>query len=409
MAYVLQLVCWPVLKVTTAPARLPRVKFPLLLTGAMPETHGMHYIGLMSGTSVDGIDAVLVSIAGPGRFNILATHQHRFPVQIRTAIQSLMPPGDNELERAGELDMQLGQLFAEAVHMLLEKSGKTAQDIRAIGSHGQTIRHRPRAAHPFTRQIGNPSVIAEATGITTVADFRARDMAAGGEGAPLVPAFHADVFRQSDMHRVIINIGGIANVTALPGDANQAVIGFDTGPGNTLLDQWIARHHDRTHDANGEWAAGGRVIKNLLERFLQDPYFAAPPPKSTGREYFNIEWLEQCLRGTEPAQDVQSTLAQLTADSIAKAVEQHLPHSVDEIYVCGGGTHNLDLMARLGKRFKPVPVETTAALGIDPDWIEAAAFAWLAHQTLEQRPGNLPSVTGARRPVILGGIYPASL
>jgi len=364
----------------------------------------MHYIGLMSGTSVDGIDAALVSISVSGQLALLATHQHPFPVAVRAAIQELMQPGPNEIEREGELDVQLGRLFAEAAHALLAKSGVSASGIRAIGCHGQTIRHRPHAAHPFTRQIGNPSVIAEDTGITTVADFRARDLAAGGEGAPLVPAFHQWLFRKPGVNRAIVNIGGIANITWLPAIENRAVLGFDTGPGNTLLDQWIARHRNEPYDRDGAWAASGRVQKDLLARLMADEYFATAPPKSTGREHFNLAWLEQQLVGKLVPEDIQATLAEVTATSIAQGLK-FLPEEIGEIYICGGGTHNHHLLARLRALLPGIPVATTEILGLDPDWVEAVAFAWLAHQALAGRAGNIPSVTGARHPVLLGGIY----
>ena len=364
----------------------------------------MHYIGLMSGTSVDGIDAALVSIPASGQLALLATHQHPFPAALRNAIQALMQPGPNEIEREGELDVQLGRLFAAAAHALLAKSGVSASRVRAIGSHGQTIRHRPHAPHPFSRQIGNPSVIAEETGITIVADFRARDLAAGGEGAPLVPAFHQWVFRKPGVNRVIVNIGGIANITWLPASENSAVLGFDTGPGNTLLDQWIARHRNEPYDRDGAWAASGRVQKDLLAQLLAYEYFAKAPPKSTGREHFNLAWLEQQLAGKLAPEDVQATLAEFTAASIAQGLK-FLPEEIGEIYICGGGTHNRHLLARLGALLPGIPVATTGALGLDPDWVEAAAFAWLAHQTLAGHAGNLPSVTGARHPALLGGIY----
>jgi len=371
----------------------------------LPETVGMHYIGLMSGTSVDGIDAALVSIPPAGGFTLVATHQHALPDAVRLAVQALMQPGADEIDREGELDMQLGRLFAEAASALLKKSGLPPSQIRAIGSHGQTIRHRPRATHAFTRQIGNPSVIAEATGITTVADFRSRDMAAGGQGAPLVPAFHTALFRKAGTDRAIVNIGGIANITWLPGDAQAEVIGFDTGPGNTLLDFWASQQLGRAYDQDGAWASGGNVLPDLLARMLSDDYFRQRPPKSTGREHFHREWLGRYLAGGEAPQDVQATVAELSARSIADALRQLLPGTPQEVYVCGGGSHNRDLLARLQAALGPVRLASTAALGLDPDWVEAAAFAWLAHQTLAGHPGNLPSVTGARRPVVLGGIY----
>ncbi|OGI48346.1 MAG: anhydro-N-acetylmuramic acid kinase [Candidatus Muproteobacteria bacterium RBG_16_65_34] len=369
----------------------------------------MYYIGLMSGTSVDGIDAALVSITNDAGLTLIATHAHPFPHEARQKIHALSHPGANELAAAGELDMQLGELFAEAAREVLAKAGMTARDIRAIGSHGQTLRHHPNSRHPFTLQIGNPSVIAERTGIATVADFRSRDIAAGGQGAPLVPAFHHWLFHSPAHHRVILNIGGIANVTYLPADASQSVLGFDTGPGNTLLDQWTHRHLAKHHDEDGRWAAGGRCVQGLLERLLHDPFFGAPPPKSTGREHFNLVWLDSRLDALEQKptpQDVQATLLELTARTVADAILRFLPR-VDEIYVCGGGSHNRALMAALKTRLPDRPIATTEALGLTPDWVEAVAFAWLAHRTLEGLPGNLPSVTGARRAVILGGIYKA--
>lgn len=392
-------------KITTAD-KPTRPEKPLAPSRAFPETSTMHlYIGLMSGTSVDGIDAALVAIDDAGPPRLLATHQHAMPNTVRAEIQALMQPGGNEIDREGVLDMRLGELFADAARELLRISGKQAREIRAIGSHGQTIRHRPRAEYPFTRQIGNPSVIAERAGVTTVADFRARDMAAGGEGAPLVPAFHNAVFRRPGVNRAIVNLGGIANVSFLPSDRGAPVIGFDTGPSNTLLDHWVARHQGRPYDTNGEWAATGKVLQPLLARLLADEYFSQTPPKSTGREHFHPDWLHSHLSGTESAADVQATLSELTARSIADAIRKLLPSTTDEVYVCGGGAHNLDLLRRLAAALGNTPLATTQALGLDPDWIEATAFAWLAHQTLSGHSGNLPSVTGASRAVILGGIY----
>lgn len=366
----------------------------------------MYYIGLMSGTSVDGIDAALVSIPDHGPLTLKATQQLTIPATVRNTIQDLMVPGNNEIDQVGELDMQLGKLFAEAVNVLLRMNGLDKKDIRAIGSHGQTIRHRPRATYPFTWQIGNPSVIAERTGITTVADFRARDMAAGGQGAPLVPAFHHWFFHRPDVNRVILNIGGIANITWLPADTQGPVLGFDTGPGNTLLDQWIMQNRNQRYDSHGEWAASGQVNAELLKDFLTDEYFAKAPPKSTGREHFHQAWLEERLTGKVLAQDIQATLAELTARSISQGLS-FLPEKTDEIYVCGGGSHNRYLLSRLQAQVPNIPVTSTAALGLDPDWVEAVAFAWLAQRTLTGEPGNMPSVTGARHAVILGGIYPA--
>lgn len=366
----------------------------------------MHYIGLMSGTSADAIDAVLVTLPARGALTLLASHSHPIPEKTKQTIHSLAVPGTDEIDRLGTLHTELGDLFAAAALAVLRAGKLTAKDVRAIGSHGQTVRHRPTGKFPFSLQIGNPSVIAERTGITTVADLRARDLAAGGQGAPLVPAFHQFLFHARDRHRAIVNIGGIANVTYLPASNTQPVLGFDTGPGNTLLDTWIRQHLGKTHDANGQWAGGGHPSDTLLEKLLADPYFAAPPPKSTGREQFHSDWLTKKIPTGLRPQDVQATLAELTARGIADAIRRFLP-ACDEVFVCGGGAHNRDLMERLRARLKPLPLATTDALGLAPDWVEATAFAWLAHQTLEGQPGNIPSVTGAQRPVVLGGIYKA--
>lgn len=369
----------------------------------------MRYIGLMSGTSADAIDAALVEITADQSLRLLATHAQPVAPETRTALEALMIPGDDEVDRAGQLDIALGHMFAEAALELLAQAGVQASTVRAIGSHGQTIRHRPGARFPFTRQIGNPATIAERTGITTVADFRARDMAAGGQGAPLAPAFHDWAFRSDATARVIVNIGGIANVTLLPARAAGVTTGFDTGPGNTLLDQWIRRHLGRQFDNDGAWAATGHVHHDLLAALLADPYFRVPPPKSSGREHFNLPWLERILAagfGHVSPVDVQATLTALTARAIANAVERY---SADarEIFTCGGGSHNRVLLQRLRDYLPGRHIDTTTALGLHPDWVEASAFAWLAHQTLAGRPGNLPSVTGASHPVVLGGIYPA--
>lgn len=370
----------------------------------------MHYIGLMSGTSADAIDAVAVSIPEDGALRLLASHAHPIPPATRQAIHTLTVPGPDEIDRLGSLHTELGELFAEAALAVLAKTALTADAIRAIGSHGQTVRHRPAARHPFSLQIGNPAVIAERTRIATVADFRARDIAAGGHGAPLVPAFHREVFRAAGKNRAIVNIGGIANVTFLPADDDQPVTGFDTGPGNTLLDAWARRHLGRDRDDDGRWATGGKSSPTLLEKLLAEPYLNTPPPKSTGREHFHLAWLDAALTdlhaGPPSPQDVQATLLRFTAQTIAQALGRFLP-KIDEIYVCGGGSHNPALLKALAHEAAGIPIRTTDALGLHPDWVEACAFAWLAHRTLQGRPGNLPSVTGARHPVILGGIYKA--
>jgi len=364
----------------------------------------MHlYIGLMSGTSVDGVDAALVAIDNAGVPRLLATHQHAFPSDARADIQALMQPGENEIDRKGELDMRLGELFADATRELLRASGRQAREIRAIGSHGQTIRHRPRAGQPFTCQIGNPSVIAERTGITTVADFRRRDVAAGGQGAPLMPAFHAAVLRSAAEDRAILNLGGIANLTLLPREGE--VRGFDTGPANGLMDAWCALHTGQPFDRGAALALAGTVDGALLARLLAEPWFSLPPPKSTGRDQFQLQWLQQRLEGAAltPA-DVQATLCELSAATVARALHDTQPRT-QRLLVCGGGAHNPLLMARLAARLPGIAVEDTASVGLDPDFIEAAGFAWLARETLAGRPGNLPAVTGARGPRVLGAVH----
>lgn len=367
----------------------------------MPEL----FIGLMSGTSLDAIDVTLVDFASqPPR--PLAVHSHPFPPALRAELLALCHGSmKDELQHMATLDVRLGRLFAEAALAVLKECDIPASAIRAIGSHGQTVRHEPTGEYPFTVQIGDPNSIAQLTGITTVADFRRRDIAAGGQGAPLVPAFHAAVFRSTDEDRVILNIGGMANVTLLPHDQQQPVSGFDTGPGNVLMDVWVARHLDTPHDAGGRWAGSATAHPELLALLLEDQYFQRPPPKSTGRERFNMTWLEARLKkiSPEPAQ-VQATLCALTAISSAAAIKRYAPQT-KRVLVCGGGVHNTTLMQRLTTELPGIAVESTQVLGLDPDWVEALAFAWLAKQTLDGRPGNLPSVTGAQAPVVLGGIY----
>lgn len=354
---------------------------------------------------MDGIDAALMDFSDSPQ--LLAWHSHPLPEQVRQQLYRLQTPGNDELTATMHLDVVIGRLFAEAVHALLDKAGLKADQISAIGSHGQTLRHYPDGPTPSTLQIGDPNLIAELTGITTVADFRRRDMAAGGQGAPLVPAFHAGVFHHPGRNRAILNIGGIANLTLLPADVSQPVSGFDTGPGNGLMDAWIDQHYQQAFDRDGEWAASGHVHPGLLERLLNDPYFARTPPKSTGREYFNLAWLQPALETFAhlAARDVQATLAELSARSITEALSRGTME-VEDVLVCGGGVHNRHLMQRLEELLIPATVASTAIAGIDPDQVEAAAFAWLARQTLNDEPGNLPSVTGASHPVVLGGIYP---
>lgn len=361
------------------------------------------YIGLMSGTSADGIDAALVDFSQPLP-RIVATHYAAYPDTLRKKIHALCQAGDDEIMRMGELDIILGKAFAQATNELLHNQSLSAHDIKAIGSHGQTIRHHPHHPYRFTMQIGDPNTIAAETGITTVADFRRKDMALGGQGAPLVPAFHQHILASDSIQRAIVNIGGIANVTILSPNQQKAIIGFDTGPGNALLDSWIQRHQHLTHDKNGAWAAKGKILPLLLEKCLTDPYFKLTPPKSTGREYFHLAWLEKYLSETYSSVDVQTTLAELTAITIIEAIQHYFSNG--EIIICGGGAHNHFLLSRLRALAEPhFNIDTTLKYGIHPDWIEAMAFAWLARQTLNRQPGNLPSVTGATQQTILGGIY----
>lgn len=363
------------------------------------------YIGLMSGTSADAIDAVIVDLQSTPQ--LLAQHTLPLPSKIRQQIHALSLPGDNEIDRMGALDVDLGNLFAHTSLELLAKAGINAAQIIAIGSHGQTIRHRPPGSieGTFTLQIGDPNLIAELTGITTVADFRRRDMAAGGQGAPLVPAFHRAIFHTQDKDRVIVNIGGMANITWLP--AQGQTIGFDTGPGNVLMDAWIAEHLGKSYDQDGAWAASGQVCKTLLAELLATSYFQLSAPKSTGRESFNRVWLDGNLRKLASILapvDVQATLLELTSITIADSING-LSQPSKDIFVCGGGTYNTALMQKLKALLPNDTVASTAALGVDPQWIEAMAFAWLAQQTINHRTGNLCEVTGAKREVILGGVH----
>jgi anhydro-N-acetylmuramic acid kinase len=370
---------------------------------AVPTHEAERYVGLMSGTSLDGVDAVLAEIGPDGRTRTLRTHYQPYPEALRSELLALHTPHPDEIHLAACAANTLARLYAEATRTLLD--GVDPASVRAVGCHGQTLRHRP--ADGYTLQIGNAALLAELTGITVVADFRSRDIAAGGQGAPLVPAFHAQALGAPGVHRVIANIGGIANITDLPPDG--AVRGWDTGPGNMLLDAWIKRHQGANYDRDGAWAASGRMHPALLGALIDHPYLQLPPPKSAGREQFNLEWLDDVLArlgaAVEPA-DVQATLLEWTAASLADAVTREC-RNARELYVCGGGAHNAALMQRLGARLPGVSVATTSALGIDPDWVEALAFAWLARQTLHRAPGNLPSVTGARGERILGAIHPA--
>lgn len=358
------------------------------------------YIGLMSGTSLDGVDAVLADFAG-AKPRLIFNFHVSFDAPLRRELLALNARGDNELERAALAGNQLARHYAAAVAGVLAGSKTPASAVRAAGCHGQTVRHRPELG--FTTQIGNPALLAELTGIRVVADFRSRDVAAGGQGAPLVPAFHAAVFADPAEERAALNLGGIANLTILPGQGD--VTGFDSGPGNCLLDLWAARHLGRPMDEDGRWASGGKPIPALLQRLLREPYFAATPPKSTGRDLFNEAWLLARLAGGEAPQDVQATLLDLTARSIAQALERH-GRGVRRVIACGGGTKNDALMRRIGALIAPVAIDISDRHGVDPQLVEATAFAWLAKRTLEGLPGSLAGVTGARGPRVLGAIYP---
>ena len=364
------------------------------------------FIGLMSGTSLDGIDAVVVDLS-TNFPKLVSSHLEPFPTQLRSELLALTQPGDNEIDRAGRADIRFASLQAQAVHQLLKKAQLNPQSINAIGSHGQTIRHRPKGNYPFTLQIGDPNTLAESTGIKVVADFRRRDMAAGGQGAPLVPAFHEYYLRSHENNRIVLNIGGISNITLLEKDARQATLGYDTGPGNVLMDAWIERHRHQSYDQNGEWALSGSINKPLLSLMLETEYLKFAPPKSTGRELFHIGWLDQTLQElTSPVStaDVQATLLEFTATTISNAVQSHQLEQL-ELFACGGGARNQALLDRLTQQLFPTPVITTDTLGLPCEWLEAIAFAWLAKACVDGTYSNLPSVTGAKGGRVLGGIY----
>lgn len=370
--------------------------------GVTPSDQVALYVGLISGTSVDGIDAALVSFEPAPRLHTALTHP--YPPALRERILELAQSDcATTLDEVGALDAAIGGCFADATRALLERARIASHDVRAIGSHGQTLRHRPDANPRFTMQLGDPNLIVERTGITTVADFRRADVAAGGQGAPLLPIFHAALFAGVGETHAVLNLGGIANLTVLHADGG--VSGFDTGPANGLLDAWCAQHTDAPFDRDGAFAASGQVDAALLQRLLDDDYFRAPPPKSTGREHFHLDWLRARLGDVaRQPEDVQATLIELTARSVADALQAHAGDARD-VLVCGGGVHNPLLMRALQSALAPRSVRSTAEAGVDSDYIEAMAFAWLARERLEQRPGNLPGVTGARGLRLLGGVY----
>jgi anhydro-N-acetylmuramic acid kinase len=365
------------------------------------------YIGLMSGTSLDGVDGVIVDFSGP-RLAVLAHAHLPFAAHLREAFMALQRAGDDELNRAAHAGHALVQVYGGVVSLLLAQSGLAAKDIRAIGAHGQTVRHRPGDEVAYTVQVNAPAVLAELTGIDVVADFRSRDIAAGGQGAPLVPAFHRAVFGQADRAGAVLNIGGISNLTAWPSHG-ESTTGFDCGPGNALMDHWCQRHCHRPFDAGGAWAASGRVEASLLAQMHADPYFALTPPKSTGRDLFNPEWLDEQLSRAGHAlrpEDVQATLCELTAMACADSVDRHAGDA-QEVLVCGGGAFNDQLMGRLAALLPRRKVARSDERGLPASEVEAAAFAWLARALVRREPGNLVSVTGARGPRVLGALYPA--
>lgn len=368
-----------------------------------PAVHdGGLFIGLISGTSVDGVDAALVRFAP--RLEVL--HARTYPYDDALAADVLrlsQADASLHLDEMGRLDTRLGEALARSALLLLDEAGVAAADIAAIGSHGQTLRHGPTGPHPFTLQLGDANVIAERTGACTVADFRRRDVAAGGQGAPLVPAFHAAMFGGSGEDRAVLNLGGIANLTLLPADG--VVRGFDTGPGNGLMDAWVLQHRGQRYDRGGAFAAQGEVDSSLLQALLAEPWLALPPPKSTGRDLFHVEWLQARLGDTpRRPEDVQATLCRFTARTVMDALRASLP-GCRRLLVCGGGVHNASLQAALAGEWPGLAIESTASQGLDPDFVEALAFAWLARETLAGRPGNLPAVTGAKGPRVLGSIF----
>jgi anhydro-N-acetylmuramic acid kinase len=374
---------------------------PIFFEQTMTNTSTL-YIGLMSGTSLDGVDGVLADFAADGTIRTLGAAFIAYDAALRADLMALQANGANEIEREAIAANQIAATYAACVAQLLPAA---TGPVRAIGAHGQTVRHRPELG--FTRQTINAALLAELTGIDVIADFRSRDVAAGGQGAPLVPAYHHAQFGRPGQTRVVVNIGGIGNISVLHADG--AVTGFDTGPGNVLMDGWIARHLGEQYDADGAWAATGKVDARLLALLLEEPYFALAAPKSTGRDLFHMDWLEAVLARCPalPAADVQATLTQLTAVSIARAIEGEAKQ-VEAVYVCGGGAYNGTLMRALSAALGGnTTVEATAALGVAPNRVEALAWAWLAYRFGQGKAGNLPAVTGAKGARILGALYPA--
>ncbi|OEF23614.1 anhydro-N-acetylmuramic acid kinase [Vibrio rumoiensis] len=361
------------------------------------------YIGIMSGTSLDGVDTALVETDGK-TIRLLAHDFFTMPEDLKKDVLDVCIGQDTNLIKIGEIDHRLGHVFADAVNQLLSTSNTPVTDITAVGSHGQTVFHAPDSPYPFTMQLGDANIIAAKTNITTIADFRRKDMALGGQGAPLVPAFHQALFDHLDNNIVILNIGGIANLSIVDGDNTS---GYDTGPGNMLMDSWVHKHFQQSYDKDAQLARTGKVDKALLDKMLEEAYFKHPAPKSTGRELFNLPWLEAILKDfTTSIADVQATLAELTALTIATEVRQFSKEgSINELLACGGGAQNPLLMERLAQLLPEWQVADTLKYGVDADYMEAMAFAWLAHQTMHRKPGNLPAATGASRLAVLGAIY----
>ena len=364
----------------------------------------LFYIGVMSGSSLDGIDVALTEIT-EHRCTVVATHFQAYSANTKESLLALHFPSKNELEQSALMANQLASYYAEAINALLEQNNLKPNQIRAIGCHGQTIRHQPtlNGSIGYTIQLGNNSLLAELTNTTVVGDFRSRDIAAGGQGAPLVPAFHQSAFASKDKSRAIVNIGGIANISYLKTSGD--VMGFDSGPGNMLLDHWVKLKLGKSYDEDGTWSSTGTVQADLLKTMLSDPYFSLPPPKSTGRDLFNEAWLSQHIAKSNISDaDSARTLLELTVTTVYQHLMQHCSE-VNEVYVCGGGVHNQFLLACLKQRLGSTTMALTDDLGVNADWVEAAAFAWLAKQTITHRPGNLPAVTGANGLRILGAIH----
>lgn len=363
------------------------------------------FIGVMTGSSLDGVDVALVELDGQ-KCKVIATHFLPYDADTKDALLALHFPAANEIELSAICANKLALHYTDAINTLLKDTSYSHEQIAAIGCHGQTIRHCPQKVDGigYTSQIGNHALLAERTNITVIGDFRTRDIAAGGQGAPLVPAFHKAVFGEQSKNRAIINIGGIANITYLPQSGD--IIGFDSGPGNMLLDTWTKLNLDKDYDANGGWATTGAVHEGCLRSMLNEPYFALKPPKSTGRDLFNVGWLKHHIADINcPAADIARTLVRLSAQTIQQSIDEYCP-ALDEIYLCGGGAHNQLLVSELKALLPEVDIASTNALGVDSDWVEAVAFAWLAKQTLDNVTSNLPAVTGAVGPRILGAIYP---